>query len=118
MKAFLSFVLAVLIVNACVRWGDSAWRFYQLRDAVEQATRYGELKTTSLLRKRIVELAQEHDIELTADNVVVERRGQETYVSVAYTEAIPLVPKAYTKDQDYDITITVQPSRPIVDDKK
>jgi hypothetical protein len=37
---------------------------------------------------------------------------------VTYTEAIPLVPKAYTHEQDYDITMTVQPSRPIADDKK
>jgi hypothetical protein len=118
MKALLSFVLAALIVNACVRAGDSAWRFYQLRDAVEHETRYGDVKTTSLLRKRILELAFEHDIELSADDILVERRGQETYVSVTYTESIPLVPRAYAHEQDYDITMTVQPSRPIVDDKK
>ena len=118
MKALLSLLLAALIVHACVRAGDSAWRFYQLRDAVEQAARYGELKTTSLLRKRIVQLAQDHDVDLTDDDVVVEKRGQETYVSVTYTEAIPLVPRAYTREQDYDLTMTVQPSRPIVDDKK
>ena len=118
MKTLFSLIVAALVVNACVRAGDSAWRFYQLRDVVEQATRYGELKTTSLLRKRIVQLAQDHDVELSEDDVVVEKRGQETYVSVTYSEAIPLVPKAYTHQQDYDITMTVQPSRPIADDKK
>jgi hypothetical protein len=117
-KTLFALVLAALVVNACVRAGDSAWRFYQLRDAVEQAARYGELKTTSLLRKRILQLALDHDVELSEDNVVVEKRGQETYVSVTYTEAIPLVPKAYTHEQDYDITMTVQPSRPIADAKK
>lgn len=118
MKALCSFLLAALIVNACVRAGDSAWRFYQLRDAVEHEARYGDIKTTSLLRKRILAIAQEHGIELAEEDIAVERRGQETNVSVIYTEAIPLVPKAYTHDQDYDITMTVQPSRPIVDDKK
>jgi hypothetical protein len=118
LKTILSLVFAALVVNACVRAGDSAWRFYQLRDAVEQAARYGELKTTSLLRKRIIQLAQEHDVELSEDDVVVQKRGQETYVSVSYSEAIPLVPRAYTHEQDYDITMTVQPSRPIADDKK
>jgi hypothetical protein len=115
MKAIFSFALAALIVNACVRVGDSAWRFYQLRDAVEHEARYGEVKTTALLRKRIVELARERDIELTDDDVTVEKQGQQTYVSVAYTEAIPLVPRAYTHDQEYDITLTVQPSKPIAD---
>ena len=113
MKALVSFVLAALIVHACVRGGDSAWRYYQLRDAVEHETRYGELKTISLLRTRIVEVAQEHDIELGEDDVVVEKRGQQTYVSVTYTEDIPLVPRAYSYLQAYDITLTVQPSRPI-----
>ena len=118
MKALFSLLLAALIVNACVRAGDSAWRFYQLRDAVEHEARYGDVKTTSLLRKRILAIAQEHDVELAADDIAIERRGQETYVSLTYTEAIPLVPKAYTYEQDYDVTMTVQPSRPIVDDKK
>jgi hypothetical protein len=75
-KTLFALVLAALVVNACVRAGDSAWRFYQLRDAVEQAARYGELKTTSLLRKRILQLALDHDVELSEDNVVVEKRGQ------------------------------------------
>ena len=115
MKTLLSLALAALIVNACVRAGDSAWRFYQLRDAVEHETRYGEVKTTALLQKRIVELAQEHGVHLTDNDVTVEKQGQQTYVSVIYTEAIPLVPRAYTHDQEYDITLTVQPSKPIAD---
>ena len=113
MKALLSFVFAALVVNACVRAGDSAWRFYQLRDAVEHEARYGEQKTTTMLRKRIIALARDHDIELTDEDVAVEKRGLETYVSVTYVEAIPLVPRAYTYEQDYDITMTVQPSRQI-----
>jgi hypothetical protein len=117
-KTILSLVVAALVVNACVRAGDSAWRNYQLTDAVEQAARYGNMKTTSLLRKRVIDLAREHDIALTDDDVVVEKRGQQTYVSIAYTESIPLVPRFYTHDQDYDITFSVEALQAIVDDKK
>src|SRR5215203_5678979 len=118
MKTFFSFVLAALVVNACVRAGDSTWRSYQLRDAVEHEARYGDLKTASLLRKRIIQLAQDHDIDLTDDDVAIEKRGQQTYVSVTYVESIPLVPKLYTHEQSFDITMTVQPLRPIAADKK
>ena len=118
MKAILSLVVAALVLNACVRMGDSAWRNYQLSDAVEQAARYGNIKTTSLLRKRVIELAREHDVELTNDDVTVEKRGQQTYVSVSYSETIPLVPRLYTHQQDYDITFSVEATQPIVEDKK
>jgi len=117
-KAVLSLVVAALVLNACVRLGDSAWRNYQLSDAVEQAARYGSIKTTSLLRKRVIDLAREHDVELTDDDVVVEKRGQQTYVSVSYAETIPLVPRLYTREQAYDISFSVDAAQPIVDDKR
>jgi hypothetical protein len=118
MKAILSIIFAALIVNACVRAGDSAWRNYQLEDAIEQEARYGESKTTSDLRRRIIRLAADHDIPLADDDVTVERRGLETYVSVAYEEPIALIPRAYTYVQSYDITMSVAPLRPIVVDDK
>ncbi len=119
MKAILSLIVAAVIVNACIRAGDSAWRYYQFEDAVEQEARFGTSSTTSQLRTRLLQLAVDHDVELAQDDVIVDRRGIETYVSIQYTEALPLVPKVYTHEQAYDITMSVQPVRPIVvDDKK
>ena len=111
-------VFAALVVNACVRFGDSAWRNYQLEDAINQEARFGESKTPTMLRHKVIQLAADQGVELTESDVVVERRGTETYVSLAYAEELDLVPRVYTHEQVYDITMTVQPVKPLADDKK
>jgi hypothetical protein len=117
MKTLLALIFAALIVNAGVRLGDSVWRNYQLEDAVNQETRYGNSSTPAMLRRKIVGLAADQQIPLTEDDVVVERRGTETYVSLAYAEDLELIPAAYTRQQEYEITMSVQPVKPLQDDK-
>jgi hypothetical protein len=119
MKTLLSIVVAALIVHACVRAGDSAWRFYRFEDAVDQEARFGTATTTSQLRGRLMEIAADHGVDLTEEDVTVERRGTETFVSIRYVEQIPLLPRLYTHEQLYDITIAVEPIRPLtVDDRR
>ena len=118
MKTILALIFAAVIVNACVRFGDSAWRNYQLEDAINQEARYGESKTPGMLRRKVVQLAGDHGIELSEEEVVVERRGTETYVSLEYAEDLNLVPSMYVHNQVYEITMTVQPMRPLVEDKR
>jgi hypothetical protein len=118
MKTILALLFAALVVNACVRMGDSVWRNYQLEDAVNQEARYGTSKTASMLRRKIIDLAAEQSVPLTDADVVVEKRGSETYVSLAYAEDVELIPSTYTREQTYEITMTVQPVRPLADEKK
>lgn len=118
MKTILALLFAALVVNAGVRMGDSVWRNYQLEDAVNQETRYGTSKTASMLRRKIIERALEQNVPVTEDDVVVEKRGAETYVSLAYVEAVELIPSTYTRELTYEITMTVQPVRPLIDEKR
>ena len=118
MKTILALIFAALVVNACVRMGDSAWRNYQLEDSVSQETRFGDSKTASMLRRKIIQLAAEKGVQLTDEDVVVEKRGIETHVSLGYSESLKLIPSVYTHEQAYDITMTVQPVRPLIDEKK
>ncbi len=82
MKTILGLIFAAIVVNACVRIGDSAWRNYQLEDSINQEARFGESKTPSMLRRKVIQLAGDQGIELSEIDVVVERRGTETYVSL------------------------------------
>jgi hypothetical protein len=118
MKTIFGLIFAAIIVNACVRMGDSVWRNYQLEDAINQEARFGESKTPSMLRRKVVQLAADKGVELTEDDVVVERRATETYVSLEYVEELNLVPSVYLREQPYEITMTVQPVRPLTDDKR
>ena len=117
MKTIFALVFAALVVNAAVRMGDSVWRNYKLEDAVNQETRYGDSKTPSMLRRKIVGLAAEQNVQLTEDDIAVEKRGSETYVSLAYAEDVELIPATYKRLQEYEITMTVQPVKPLGEDK-
>jgi hypothetical protein len=117
-KALLAVAFSVLVIYACVRYGDSAWRHYQLTDAIEQEARFGNVKTTSEMRRRLLAIASDYGISLDPKEMTVERRGYETFVSFEYVDPIPLVPGTYTYEQLYDVTFTVQPLRPLVDDHK
>ena len=118
MKTILGLLFAALVVNACVRLGDSVWRNYQLEDSINQETRFGDSRTATMLKRKILQHASDHGVELSDEDVVVERRGADTYVSVQYAEALELIPRAYVHEQTYDITMTVQPVRPLMDEKK
>lgn len=117
-KAIVAVAFGALVIYACVRVGDSAWRHYQLTDAIEQEVRFGNVKTVSEMRRRLLTIASDYGIWLELTDMTVERRGFETHVAFQYVEQIPLVPGTYTHEQVYDVIFTVQPLRPLVDDKK
>jgi hypothetical protein len=108
LKTIIQLLIAALVVNGCVRLGGASWRNYQFKDAVEQELRFGAQSTTSDLHTRIVQLAEDYEIALEYDGVVVERRGQETLVSASYTEPIALVPGFYTREQLFEIDVRVR----------
>ena len=109
MKTILKLLLAALVINGCIQGARSAWRHFQFTDAVEQEVRFGSSTTPSLLRQRLIQLAGENDITLAPDDVTVEKRRQETYVALTYTEGITLVPRLYTYQRNADVTLSVEP---------
>jgi hypothetical protein len=118
MKIIIQFAVAAVLVHAAVRAGESAWRHYTFKDAVEQEVRFGDMRTISDLRRRVLQLAGDHSIQLADDDLIIEPRGLDSYVSVSYMEPIPLVPSAYTRNHAYEFALSVQPFRPLIDDRK
>jgi hypothetical protein len=117
LKTIIQLLIAALIVNACVRGGAAALRYYTFKDAVEQEARFGGKSSTSALQQRILEIAAEHEIEVDPLDVVITRDGQETSVAAAYLEAIELVPRLYVRQQLFEFEVSVHPTRPLtVDD--
>ena len=118
LKTIVQLLIAGVIVHACARAGESAWRYYEFKDAVAQEARFGNAKTTSELHRQVLQLAEEHGVALESEDVAVERRGEQTFVSASYIESVPLVPAIYTRDQRYAFEVSVRGLRPLtVDDK-
>ncbi|HXG87141.1 MAG TPA: hypothetical protein VNJ02_02305 [Vicinamibacterales bacterium] len=107
MKTIVQLLIAALVINASVQGARAAWKHYQLRDVVEQEARYGRHKTSSELHLRVIELAAELAIPLEDGDVVVDQRGQDTHVALSYIEPIELVPRAYTRQQKFDVSVRV-----------
>ena len=118
MKTIIQIVVAVVVVIACARGGEAAWRYYEFKDAVEQEIRFGSGKTTSELRRRVMELAVQHSVAVEYENVIVEPRPGQTFVSVDYVEAIKLVPAIYTRQQQFAFEMTIPAARPLIIDER
>jgi hypothetical protein len=118
LKIIIQIVVAIVIVVACAKGGEAAWRFYEFKDAVEQEARFFNAKTTSQLHKRVMELADEHEVGLEYEDIVVAPRQGQTHISVSYNEAIALVPGFYTRNHQFEFDVSVRVPRPLIVDEK
>jgi hypothetical protein len=109
LKTVIQIIIAVLVIMAAARGGESAWRYYGFKDAVEQETRIGGAKSVPELHQRIIDIAREYGVEIDPESIVVEQRGELAYVSAAYVEDIILIPAAYTRQQLYEFEISARP---------
>jgi hypothetical protein len=109
LKTVIQIVIAVLVIMACARGGESAWRYYGFKDAVEQETRIGGAKSISELHQRVVDIAREYGVEIDPESIFVEQRGELAHVSASYVEDIILVPAVYTRQQLYEFEISARP---------
>ena len=116
MKTLIKLLLAAMVLHASVRAGQSAWRYLQFKDAVEQEARFGARLADEDLHSRILEVAEEQGIPLGYDDVAVQRHGDRTSVSAAYSEPITLVPGVYTREQLFEIELSVRVVRPLTAD--
>lgn len=93
MKTIIKLLVVVAVCNAVLRAGSAALKYYQLRDAAEQAVLFGATLDPEQLQTQIVEQARALDIPLPAENVSVTRDGLRTRAQASYTEGVELFPR-------------------------
>jgi len=111
LKIIIQLLIAALVLNACVRGAESAWRYYSFKDAIGQEVLFSAAETLPRIRQRVVEIATDHGINMDLADVDVTRERDQTTVKFAYTEGIPLVPMAYTRNQRYEDSVSVRSLR-------
>ena len=92
MKTVLKVVIAVAILNAAVRGGDSAWKYYQLKDAAERALLFGSSSTSQQLHTQIMESAMELRIPLEPKDLRVHWKTGRRTAEASYTQQIEFFP--------------------------
>ena len=93
MKTVLKLVIAVALLNAVVRGADSAWNYYQLKDAAQRALVFGTQSSSKQVHEQIMERAEELQIPLNPADLTVSWRSGRRIAEAEYTQQIEFFPR-------------------------
>jgi hypothetical protein len=91
-KLAIKLAIAALIANAAWQAGRIFAAHYQFRDEVRQAALVRG-QTDAQLQHRVLELAANYDIPLTADAFTIRREERHVYVEGSYVRVVPIAPR-------------------------
>ena len=91
-KLAIKLAIAALIANAAWQAGRTFAAHYQFRDDVRQAALMRG-QTDAQLQQRVLELAANYDIPLTADAVTIRREERHIYLEGSYVRVVPIAPR-------------------------
>lgn len=92
MKTLIKLLIAAAIVNATARVGMAAARYYQLKDQSQELVTFGGNAVPGELQNEILLKAEELQLPLASDDILVTREGLRTTASAAYTDSVELFP--------------------------
>ena len=104
MKTFFKLLVVVIVLNAAVHGGLSAKRYFQLKQAAQEAVLFGAATPVTDIHQIIIERAQALNMPVVADNVTVNREGGRTWADASYHEAIEVFPnQAYPVNWSFSV---------------
>ena len=92
MKTVIKLLIAVAIINATARVGMAAARYYQLKDESQELVTFGGNIVPGELQNQILLKAEELQLPLAFDDILVSRQGLRTTASAAYTDSVEVFP--------------------------
>ena len=105
MKTILKLLLAALVINAAARGGIAAYRYYQFKDAAQQAVLFGNSESEEELQQIIIDRGLSLSLPVDTDSVTVQRAAGRTWADASYRQPIEFFP-----NQEYPVkwTFTVE----------
>jgi hypothetical protein len=94
-KTVIKLVIAALVVHACWRSANVVLRYSNFKDAVHEMVLFSTMKSDDQLQTRVLELAQQYEVPVQPENVMVRRDGNRTQVNAVYTDQIELLPTKF-----------------------
>ena len=92
MKTVIKLLIAAAIINATARVGMAAARYYQLKDESQELVTFGGNVVPDELQNQILLKAEELQLPLAFDDILVTRQGLRTTASAAYTDSVEVFP--------------------------
>jgi len=92
MKTIIKLLIVIAIINAAVRGGLAAAKYYQLKDQSQQLVTFGGNASPGELQNRILEQATALQLPLVYEDIMVTRDGFKTTAQAAYTQPVEVFP--------------------------
>src|SRR5262245_54078160 len=92
MKTVIKLLIAAAIINATARVGMAAARYYQLKDQSQELVTFGGNVVPGELQNQILSKAEELQLPVVVDDILVTRQGLRTIASAAYTDTVEVFP--------------------------
>lgn len=94
-KTIFTTAIVVAILNAVGHLGMAAWRHFQVRDQAQQLILFGSNTTTADLEYQISQIAEEFEVPIAAEDIMVTRQGTRTIAEAYYTMPVELFPRMF-----------------------
>ena len=94
-RTIFTTAIVVIILNAVGHAGMVAWRHFQVRDQAEQLILFGGSTSTAQLESQIAQIAEELEVPIELENIVVTRLGARTVAEAYYTMPVELFPRFF-----------------------
>lgn len=92
MGKLINLAIAALLVHAAWRAGTAYWNYYKFRDEVQVTAQFGGALSEREVHARVLEIASELELPISADQVTVRKEGNHTRVEAAYVDEIEILP--------------------------
>ncbi len=96
-QLLIKLLIAAAIINAAARGALVAWNYYQFKDAAQQAAVFGAKTPTGTLHAQVMKKAEEFEIPIAPEQVVVTRDGARTAIQASYVQPVEVFPR-YVRD--------------------
>ena len=94
-RTIFTTAIVVVLLNAVGHAGMAAWRHFQLRDQAEQLVLFGGATPTADIAAQIAQIAEELEVPVAPEDIVVTRQGPRTIAEAYYTMPVELFPRFF-----------------------
>lgn len=95
MKTLIKLIIAAAVLHATWRTGMAYFRYYELKDDLQQIAQFSGNRSESELHDQALQAARRYDIPLNPSRVAVRREENHTLIEASYDERIELLPAYY-----------------------
>jgi hypothetical protein len=92
-KLIIKLAIVAVILNGVARAGNTAWKYYQFKDATQQIAVFGSQTATSRLHGQVMDKARSLGLPVADEQVSVTRDGLRTTIAVAYEQPVEIFPQ-------------------------